>query len=146
MAELFQHYILKNRVKFKGFLKLPDLFISTRGGHPLSVAGVNRVTEKIVKAYPEFKGLLSPHRLRNTFHDLLSDAQDKLLDHEMGNASPMMKQAQKSVVQEYAGGWARGSKMTEKYPAGAIERRVMSITKTVQHNLIMKEKKAEDGK
>lgn len=131
-AALFEHYLRRIRPKFRGHGKSENLFLSTKNGNPLSINTPNSITETIVKAYPEFKGLLTPHRLRNTFHDLLYDALDVELDEEFGNQSPMMKQSQKQVLQEQAGGWQRGSEMTSKYPAGSIERRVIAITQGAQ--------------
>lgn len=132
IALIFEYYIKHMRKKFKGYLKNNDLFLSTKGGKPLSVDGVYGIIETIVKAHPQFKGHLAPHTLRNTFHDLLSDALDSLLDSELGASSPMIKQAHKKTLQEQAGGWSRGSQMTDRYPAGAIERRVMKLTQALQ--------------
>lgn len=132
LASLFEYYLTHIRRKFKGHAKSMDLFLSTKEGKPLSVNTPNAIVESIVKKHPEFKGILTPHRLRNTFHDLLNDALDKKMDADLGNQSPMMKQSHKQVLQEQAGGWARGSAMTSKYPAGSIERRVIAMTQTAQ--------------
>ncbi|MDQ2077469.1 site-specific integrase [Marinimicrobium sp. ABcell2] len=134
IADIFRHYITKERKKFKGHLKSDFLFLSTRGGKPLSLQAVNRMTEKIIEAYPAFKDALSPHRLRNTYHDLLYDSLDN--SPEQADLSPMMKQAMKKRLQEYAGGWSPGSKMTDQYPAGSIERKVWDRTVALQKDAL----------
>ncbi|WP_420600321.1 hypothetical protein [Neptuniibacter sp.] len=144
MASIFEFYIRRMRTKFKGSAKSTDLFLSTRNGLPLAVHTPNAVIDTINEAYPEFKGHLTPHRLRNTFHDMLSDALDEKLDEEMGNESPMMKESQKQVIQEHAGGWNRGSSMTAHYPAGAIERRVIGITRKAQKAALNPRKDKEE--
>ena len=131
IASLFEYYITKIRPKFKGSARSTYLFISSRKGLPLSTHTPNDFIETIITRYPEFKGKLSPHRLRNSYHDMLNDALDKSLESELGN-HPLMKQAKKSTLQEYSGGWARGSAMVAKYPAGSIERRVAQLTKGLQ--------------
>lgn len=131
LAELFEYYITKIRPKFKGSVRSTYLFISIRDGLPLSTHTPNDIIETIINRYPEFKGILSPHILRDTFQDMLNDALDSSLESELG-AYPLMKQAKKSTLQEYSGGWARGSAMVAKYPAGSIERRVAQLTKALQ--------------
>lgn len=136
IATIFEYYVTVQRKKFRGYLKSEFLLLSTRNGMPLSLHAVNRVTEKIVKTHPEFKGLLSPHRLRNTFHDLLYDGLDDLLSTESLGASPTMIEGQKKIIQEHAGGWTRGSRMTDHYPAGAIERKVAAAVKRLQEKIV----------
>jgi integrase len=131
VAALFEYYITEIRPKFKGSARSTYLFISSRDGLPLSTHTPNDIIETIIKRYPEFEGKLSPHRLRNSFQDMLNDALDKSLESELGDY-PLMKQAKKSTLQEYSGGWARGSAMVSKYPAGSIERRVAQLTKGLQ--------------
>ncbi|MGZ4997201.1 MAG: hypothetical protein ACXV8J_05120 [Methylobacter sp.] len=134
IANLILHYVNNIRPQFESYKKVSHLFLSTRGkGKPLSVDSPNKITDKIIEAFPEYEGLLSPHRLRNTFHDLLNDSLDETIDPNLG---PIMKGSYKSVLQEYAGGWARGSQMAAKYPAGSIERRVAEMTVSLQKNIL----------
>ena len=137
LAEIFKHYITKERKKFRGHLKIDFLFLSTRGGMPLSLESINRMTEKIIEVYPVFKNVLSPHRLRNTFHDLLDESLDTNIVKEQSDLSPMMKQVMKKRLQEYAGGWSQGSKMTDHYPAGSIERKVWERTISLQKKALI---------
>lgn len=131
IAEIFKHYIVHERPNFRGHLSTDFLFLSTKGGKPLSLRSVNHMTSRIIDKYPAFKGVLSPHRLRNTFHDLLHDAIDS--QHaEQQEMSPLMRESVKKSIQEYAGGWTPGSQMTSHYPAGSIERKVWKMTQSAQ--------------
>jgi len=131
IAEIFKHYIVHERPQFRGHLSTDFLFLSTKGGKPLSLRSVNHMTSKIIDKYPAFTGVLSPHRLRNTFHDLLHDAIDSQ-HSEQQHMSPLMRESVKKSIQEYAGGWAHGSQMTSHYPAGSIERKVWQMTLSAQ--------------
>jgi len=131
IAEIFQHYIVDERPKFRGHLSSDFLFLSTKSGKPLSLRSVNHMTSKITDRHPVFKGVLSPHRLRNTFHDLLHDAID--IQHAEEDMSPLMRESVKKSIQEYAGGWAPGSDMPDHYPAGSIERKVWQMTLRAQN-------------
>jgi integrase len=131
-AEIFKHYIVNVRPNFPGHLLSEFLFLSTRGGKPLSLRSINHMTSRIINEFPAFKGALSPHRLRNTFHDLLHDAIDSQLIENI-EMSPLMRESVKQRIQEYAGGWAPGSKMTAHYPAGSIERKVWQMTLAAQN-------------
>jgi len=142
-AALFEYYITKIRPKFKGAARSTYLFISSRKGLPLSTHTPNDIIETIITRYPEFKGKLSPHRLRNSFHDMLNDALDEYLEPDLGD-HPLMKQAKKSTLQEYSGGWARGSAMVAKYPAGSIERRVAQLTKGLQDKVFYDQKNNQE--
>ena len=132
IAEIFKYYIVNVRPKFPGHLSSDFLFLSTRGGKPLSLRSVNHMTSRIINEFPAFKAVLSPHILRNTFHDLLHDAIDS--QHaENTDMSPLMRESVKQRIQEYAGGWTPGSKMTAHYPAGSIERKVWQMTLAAQN-------------
>lgn len=132
IADVFKHYIVHERPKFRGHLSSDFLFLSTKSGKPLSLRSVNHMTSKIIGKHPVFKGALSPHRLRNTFHDLLHDAIDK--KHADEDMSPLMRESMKKSIQEYAGGWAPGSDMPNHYPAGSIERKVWQMTLRAQNH------------
>ncbi len=137
LADIFKHYIIKERKKFRGYLKSDFLFLSTRGGKPLSLIAINHMVYKIIEAYPVFKDVLSPHRLRNTFHDLLYESLSMNNVKEQSDLSSTMKQAMKKRLQEYAGGWSQGSKMTDHYPAGSIERKVWDRTIALQKKALV---------
>jgi hypothetical protein len=113
--------LLRNtQPKFKNASKSTYMFLSLRDGLPLSVATPNESLKTLVKKHPQFEKILSPHILRNTFHDFL----DEKLESTLENQGPIAKQAIKSSLQEYAGGWSSGSSMVNRYPKGSIQRRV----------------------
>ncbi|ACA84612.1 site-specific integrase [Shewanella woodyi] len=132
LAEIFEYYITKIRPLFKGAKKSEYMFISIRDGKPLSALTPNMSLNDLIVQYPEFKGKLSPHILRNTFHDIL----ENVLDVEFEGVAPIRKQQNKATIQEYAGGWTAGSKMVSHYPKGSIQRKVADLQIRLQEALL----------
>lgn len=132
MAEIFSHYITQIRPQFKGSNKSLYLFLSSKDGMPLHPNTPNQMTDELIKKFPVFAGRLTPHILRNTFHDLLSTG----LDEELAGMGPMAKQQLKATLQEYIGGWATGSQMVAHYPKGSIQRRVGEMTQRIQQTIL----------
>ena len=132
LVEIFEYYVTKIRPQFKNAQKSEYMFLSIRDGNPLSVNAPNESIKALIKLYPEFKGHLCPHILRNTFHDILSTA----LDEKFEDMGPMRKQQIKTTLQEYAGGWAAGSNMVAHYPKGSIQRRVAELHMKLQSNIM----------
>lgn len=136
MAELFSHYIANERIHFRGSHTSDYMFLSARDGKPLHPNTPNQIIDQIIAKFPVFKGLLTPHILRNTFHDLLSTALDETLE----GMGPMRKQQIKATLQEYQGGWAVGSNMVAHYPKGSIQRRVAEMTQRIQSKILSETK------
>ena len=132
MAKIFEHYITVWRKKFRGADRSMYMFLSSRDGEPLCVHTPNAMLNTLITMYPEYQGLLSPHRLRNTFHDVLNDALNIQYAHE----SALSKKLKKAPIQEYAGGWAKGSEMPVEYPKGSIEREVAKIHQAIQQKIL----------
>lgn len=132
LAAIFEYYITKIRPKFKNAPKSNYMFLSLRDGQPLSVVTPNESLKTLVKKHPQFEKILSPHILRNTFHDFL----DEKLESTFKNQGPIAKQAIKSSIQEYAGGWSSGSAMVNRYPKGSIQRRVGELHLALQHKIL----------
>jgi integrase len=132
LAELIEHYITQVRPQFVGWQQTSYLLISYRDGLPLSLQTPNAMLNELIKKHPQFKGLLSPHRLRNTFHDLLNIALDKKFKHH----SPLSRLTLKSPIQEAAGGWTRNSLMPERYAKGSIQAKVAELQVAIQHQAI----------
>ncbi|WP_130904889.1 integrase [Pseudomonas sp. Sample_22] len=128
LANLIEYYITQVRVLFTGWKSTSYLFISYRDGLPLSLQTPNAILNELTRKHPEFKGLLSPHRLRNTFHDLL----DTALDLKFKDQSPLSRTLLKSPIQEAAGGWVRNSQMPERYAKGSIQRKVRASQVLIQ--------------
>ena len=129
---LIEYYITKIRNQFISSHKTSYIFISYRDGLPLSVHTPNAILADVVAAFPEFEGLLSPHRLRNTFHDILNEA----LDQKFKSYSGLSRQIMKSAIQENAGGWKHNSQMPEKYAKGSIQRCLASFQQLIQERLL----------
>ena len=77
-------------------------------------------------------GLLSPHRLRNTFHDLLNQALDRKFKGESGLSRKILK----APIQEAAGGWAKNSNMPEHYAKGSIQAKVAELQALLQQEAL----------
>ena len=132
LAVLIEYYITKIRNQFISSHKTSYIFISYRDGLPLSVHTPNAILADVVAAFPEFEGLLSPHRLRNTFHDILNEA----LDQKFKSHSGLSRQIMKSAIQENAGGWKHNSQMPEKYAKGSIQKCLASFQQQIQERLL----------
>lgn len=135
-AALIEHYIVSVRKEFDGWQKTSYLFLSCRDGQALSVQTPNSILNELIKQYPEFAGLLTPHRLRNTFHDLLNQALDKKFKNESGLSRKIMK----APIQESAGGWAKNSSMPEHYSKGSIQATVAELQVILQERILGKNK------
>lgn len=132
MANIFEHYIIVWRKKFIDADKSMYMFLSNQDGKPLSVNTPNVLLNQLIEKHPEYSGQLSPHRLRNTFHDVLNDA----LNVKFSDKGALGKKLMKAPLQEYAGGWVKGSEMTRQYPKGSIEREVAEIHQVIQQKLL----------
>lgn len=132
MADIFEHYICVWRSAFKGANKSMYMFLSNKDGQPLSVQTPNAMLNELIKKHPEYEGNLSPHILRNTFHDVLNDALNLL---NIGESS-LSKKLNKAPIQEYAGGWKRGSEMVNRYPKGSIQREVGQLHRVIQSKIL----------
>ncbi|RMO31428.1 hypothetical protein ALP08_04216 [Pseudomonas syringae pv. pisi] len=131
IAALVEYYVTHVRKEFKGWQKSSFVFVSYRDGLPLSVQTPNAILNELVKKHPAFKGLLSPHRLRNTFHDLLNEA----LDNKHRHMPALSRALLKAPVQESAGGWASGSIMPARYAKGSIQRNVRELQLLIQGHM-----------
>lgn len=131
-AALIEYYITHVRPQFVGWKRTAYLLISSRDGLPLSLQTPNAVLNELIQKHPDFKGRLSPHRLRNTFHDLLNVA----LDQKFKHYSPLNRALLKSPIQEAAGGWVRNSLMPERYAKGSIQAKAKAAQVFVQAQVL----------
>jgi len=132
LAAIFEYYITEIRPKFKNSTKTVYVFLSLMDGLPLSVLAPNESLKTLVKKHPQFEKILTPHILRNSFHDLLNEKLDSTLEGQ----GPIAKQGIKASLQEYAGGWSSGSSMIHIYPKGSIQRRVGELHLALQHKIL----------
>lgn len=132
LAFIFEHYITVWRKLFSGSKKSLYMFLSARDGHPLALNTANAILGALIKRHPQFEGHLSPHKLRNTFQDILNES----LDEKFSGSSSLNRKLQKAPLQEYAGGWAKNSSMPEHYSQGSIERRVAEFQLKIQSQFL----------
>jgi integrase len=128
LASLIEYYIVEVRTLFLGANRTSYLFVSYRDGLPLSLRTPNAIINTLITKHREFESFLSPHRLRNTYHDLLNDA----LNFTFRNETVYSRELQKSAIQEFAGGWKSNSAMPAKYSRGSIQKQVAGMHKIIQ--------------
>lgn len=124
MAKLLDIYIQHHRPHFPGVGESPFLFFS-EDGQPLSLRMVNAVLEQISRRFPEFQGVLSPHVLRHTYNDMLTENA-----RESGIEGEAFKQAQ-----NYLNGWQLTSDQGAAYSRRAIEEQARNISLAHQRSL-----------
>lgn len=124
MARLLDVYIQRHRSRFPGAEKSPFLFFS-EDGRPLSLRMVNAVVEQICRRFPEFDGILSPHVLRHTYNDMLTETA-----RASGIGGEAFKQAQ-----NYLNGWQLASEQGAAYSRRAIEEQARNISLAHQRSL-----------
>jgi integrase len=102
------------------------LFTSTRGGHPLTLGGVNWIFSFLVKKrLPHLKGRLSPHTLRHTYNELFVE-----FAIEQGCPESRIKD-----MQRYLNGWSEQSNMPTRYTRRVIEGEARKIEEQFQDSL-----------
>ena len=72
VASKVSKYILDERRLLANARRSPFLFLS-RNGKPLTLRGLDNIFAQILLRHPEFSGHLTPHVLRHTANDLLSE-------------------------------------------------------------------------
>ncbi|WP_051221773.1 site-specific integrase [Neptunomonas japonica] len=132
LVEIFTYYITQVLPTLKNAKYSDYVFLSFDDHKPMSVQAPNDALNALIKKHPEFKGKLSPHRLRNTYFDTLRDEIDK--EHEA--EGPIAKQGIMAQLMEYSGGWAKGSAMPDHYAKGSIQRKVCDFTLSVQSRVL----------
>lgn len=124
MARLLNAYIQQHRPRFPGADASPFLFFSEEG-KPLSLRMVNAIIEQVVRRFPEFFGILSPHVLRYTYNDMLV---------ETARAAGMDGEALKAA-QNYLNGWSLDSEQGALYSRRAVEERARELSMAHQRIL-----------
>jgi integrase len=100
LVSILNEYILKHRTKIPNTKKSPFLFLSSKTGSPLNQGTVNNIIAQIVKKHSEFKGILTPHILRHSYNDTLSEIakENGVSEHDA------------MEIRNYLCGWTRSSK------------------------------------
>ena len=124
LAERIHRYITVDRHSIPNAKRTPFLFLS-RSGEPLSLTGVNKIFEQIVRWHSEFKGQLSPHVLRHTANDDLSETlQASGCDAESAKA-----------VRNYLNGWEANSSQSSTYTRRFIEAKAQEVSLAHQRRI-----------
>lgn len=124
MATLLNAYIQHHRTKYPNSEATPFLFLSEEG-KPLSLRMVNYVFAQIVRRFPAFEDLLTPHIMRYTYNDMLSEA---------ARANGLNDAAFKAA-QNYLNGWALTSNQGIHYSNRDIEASAVKISLAHQQSL-----------
>jgi integrase len=124
MAQMLDAFIMHHRPRFPGADRSPFLFFS-EDGNPLALRSVNAMLERIVACFPEFEGLLSPHVLRYTYNDMLTESATAA-----GVDAETLKQ-----TRNYLNGWSLTSEQGALYSRRAVEERAAEISVAHQRGL-----------
>jgi integrase len=128
LAARIQEYILGDRKKLPNAKRTPFLFLA-RTGEPISLPAVNNIFDQIVLRHPEFDGLLTPHVLRHTANDELSET----FEHA-GCGQELARE-----VRNFLNGWDPDSTQGARYSATYIEAKATEISLAHQRRLFDKE-------
>lgn len=125
LVSLLNEYILKHRTKIPNAKKSPFLFLSSKTGNPLNQGTVNNIIAQIVKKHSEFKGILSPHILRHSYNDTLSEIakENNVSEHDA------------TEIRNYLCGWTRSSKQGDDYRQRHIQQQSISLSLTHQQKI-----------
>ncbi len=124
LAERIHQYITIDRQRTPNAKRTPFLFLS-RSGKPLSLTAVNKIFDQISRWHGEFQGKLSPHVLRHTANDDLSETLE---------ASGCDAEAAKAV-RNYLNGWEPNSSQSSTYTRRFVESRAQEISLVHQRRI-----------
>jgi site-specific recombinase XerD len=124
IAVLLDTFVHNHRAKFPNAEDSPFLSLSEEG-KPLSPRMMNYVFAQIVRRFPEFRGSLTPHVMRYTYNDKLSEA---------ARARGINDVAFKAA-QNYPNGWSLTSNQGAGYSQRDIETRANEISLAHQRSL-----------
>jgi integrase len=124
MARLLDIYIQHHRPRYAGSDKSPFVFFS-KHGKPLSLRMVNAITQQIVRRFPEFRGLLSPHVLRYTYNDMIVESA----------RAGGVKGEELKAAQNYLNGWSLDSEQSALYSRRATADQAREISLAHQRRL-----------
>lgn len=125
LVKLLNEYVLKQRTKITNAKKSPFLFLSSRTGKPLSETAINDMVAQIVRKHIEFSSVLSPHILRHSYNDMLSQtASDQgISEHDA------------IEIRNYLCGWTRSSKQGDDYRQRYIQQKSLALSVTHQQKI-----------
>lgn len=128
LTDLIRYYIMFIRCQKVGANKRDFLIISSGRGNPMATRTLNAIFEGIVRFDPVLFSNLSPHVLRHTLNDALSEHFDFLklsTNDEIKLRNQMM-------------GWGPKSKMAETYTKRHTRKKANKVLLDVQKNIGVK--------
>ncbi len=123
-ASMLSEFVLYHRSEFPGADRSPFLFISAHG-EPISLRQVNTIFSQIRSRFSEFSGVLTPHVLRHTYNDMLSEVARE-------NNVPQEDEIQ---LRNYLNGWSPRSLQGNHYRRRFIIERANRISLEHQRRL-----------
>ena len=124
MVRILNTFIMNHRPQFPGADGSPFLFFS-ESGNPMALRSLNAMFQSVTRRFPEFEGILSPHVLRYTCNDMLTESAVALgIDPEM-----------LTQIRNYLNGWSITSNQGALYSRRAIEERAAEISLAHQRSL-----------
>ena len=117
VASKMSKYILDERRLLPNARRSPFLFLS-RKGKPLTLRGLDNIFAQILLRHPEFCGHLTPHVLRHTANDLLSEVFE-----QSGCTNDEAKEIRNHLM-----GWEPNSEQGVRYSRAHIERLAQKVS------------------
>ena len=126
LAHEIRGYVAMRR-EFKGARRHGFLLVANGTGKPLSVSAFNRIFQALQPVSPLLQ-YLTPHVLRHTFNDNLSDALDN------ANVSP----EQEIQIRNRLNGWSERSQMAAVYTKRHTQKKAADAILAMQRQLTVK--------
>ena len=126
LCEKLRLYIFRFRGNGVYAKKHGYLFVSDRGGQPLSLKSLNVIFDKIRAAAPDLQKNIHPHILRHTWNDAFSEAMDRQ------KISPEMEEKLRAELM----GWSPTSSMPSCYTKRHIRERAKDVLKKQQEKIL----------
>lgn len=128
LAARLQLYIVGERRRLPNANRTPFLFLA-RTGKPIAIATVNNIFEQIVLWHAEFAGLLTPHVLRHTANDDLSETLSR------AECGPELAKE----IRNFLNGWDPDSTQGAKYNRRYLEGKAAEVSLAHQRRLFDRE-------
>jgi integrase len=124
LAGRLQRYIVKDRRELPNANRTPFLFLA-RTGKPIALSTVNNIFKQISLWHREFAGLLSPHVLRHTANDDLSETLNAV------ECGPELAKE----IRNFLNGWDPDSSQGIKYNRRYLETKAAEVSLAHQRRL-----------
>lgn len=128
IMEITEHYILNHRINTKGSKKHEYLIVASSSGAPLTLNGLNKISERLRERFPELPNDFSPHTLRHSWNESFSELMDK----------KDITEEREQQIRNYQMGWKDGSKMAENYSKRHIREKANEAINHMAEDLFKK--------